>query len=256
MLKRAIDSILDQTFTDWELIIVDDSSKDDTNDIVKGYNDKRIKFFTLGKNSGGSYLPRQVGLQSSTGKYIAVLDDDDIWIDNRKLELQVKYLEEHSECVLVGTDAVSTNGDGKESVCINFPKNDQTIRNRLLIWNCFCHSAVIYRRETIDTIGSYNIVKGGFYNGQCNEYDLWARMGLVGKLANLPIYGVGYNNQSRNISFNDRLIFLKMYVDLIMKYRGKYPNWILALVYQTVFTMLELPGLAQLKNVGRKILRG
>ncbi len=243
MLKRAIESVLAQRFQDWELIVVDDLSPDDTQSVMAKFCDSRIKYIRLDKNTGGSFIPRQKGLEASIGKYIAVLDDDDYWPDDRKLEMQAAYLEEHPECELVGTDIIVVNNEGCALSYGNYPKDDLSIRNRLLVYNCFCHSAVMYRRKTIDEIGGYKVYSGGFYKNQCNEYDLWLRLGLVGKLVNLPIYGVAYYSVPRNIRVNDRLAFLKMTLDTTSQYKTKYPNWLLAIVSQCSFAALQSLGI-------------
>jgi len=238
MLRRMIKSVLAQRFQDWELIIVDDLSPDDTDKVVAEFADQRIKYIRLDKNTGGSFIPRQKGLEASSGKYIAVLDDDDYWPDDRKLGMQVEYLENHPECELVGTDIIVVNGKGGALSYGNYPKSDLSIRKRLLIYNCFCHSAVMYRRKTIDEIGGYEIYSGGFYKNQCNEYDLWLRLGLVGKLVNLPIYGVAYYSVPRNVIVSDKLAFLKMSLDTTGKYKSRYPNWLWAMASQCAFTVL------------------
>lgn len=93
-LKRAIGSILAQTFRDWELLIVDDCSKDSTPLIVEEYSkfDKRVKLFKTDHNSGGFAIPKNIGIENSKGKYIAFLDHDDEWFPE-KLEKQLSVFE-------------------------------------------------------------------------------------------------------------------------------------------------------------------
>jgi len=240
MLKRMIKSVLAQRFQDWELIVVDDCSPNgDAKDIISGFNDNRIKYIKLGRNTGGSYAPRLKGLETSTGKFIAVLDDDDTWMDDRKLEMQVEYFDKNPSCVLVGTDIIRSNSNGDGISHVHFPKDDMAIRSRLLASNCFCHSAVMYRRATIDKIGYYKRFTSGFYKNQCNEYDLWLRMGLIGKFANLPIYGVNYYVETRNISASEKFGFLKLYLATVMPYRSNYPHWIWAVMVQCGFTVFD-----------------
>lgn len=76
MIKRAINSVLNQTFEDWELIVVDDRSKDNTKDVVESFKDKRIKYIELSKHFGCDTKPKNEGIKASTGEYIAFLDDD------------------------------------------------------------------------------------------------------------------------------------------------------------------------------------
>ena len=92
-IAASIQSVIEQTYNNWELLITDDCSKDDTVKIVEQFleKDNRIKLFSTGKNSGAA-VARNISLQNATGKYIAFLDSDDTWISN-KLETQIKFME-------------------------------------------------------------------------------------------------------------------------------------------------------------------
>lgn len=90
-LNRAIQSVLNQTYENFELIIVDDGSKDNTEKVVKNIHDNRIKYFRHEVNQGGSSA-RNTGIKNSTGKYVAFLDSDDEWLEG-KLESQVRAME-------------------------------------------------------------------------------------------------------------------------------------------------------------------
>ncbi len=92
---KTIDSVIGQSYSNWELIIVDDCSIDNTFEIILGYSnkDKRIRIIKLPSNSGHPSIPRNVGIKSSNGKYISFLDSDDYWLHN-KLKVQVNYMEE------------------------------------------------------------------------------------------------------------------------------------------------------------------
>lgn len=91
-IAASIQSVIEQTYSNWELLITDDCSKDDTINIIKKFQeiDNRIQLFSTGKNSGAA-AARNISLQNATGKYIAFLDSDDTWISN-KLETQIKFM--------------------------------------------------------------------------------------------------------------------------------------------------------------------
>lgn len=91
-LKRAVDSVLNQTYSDIELIVVDDCSTDDTEKIIDGYDDNRLQYVKLKKNSGAC-VARNIGIKKANGEYIAFQDSDDFW-EKEKLEVQLKSLEE------------------------------------------------------------------------------------------------------------------------------------------------------------------
>lgn len=95
-IEESIESVLSQTYKNWELIIVDDCSNDNTEDIVKRYceTDDRIKYLKLDVNSGAA-IARNKGIEQARGKYIAFLDSDDLWMDG-KLEKQISFMEENN----------------------------------------------------------------------------------------------------------------------------------------------------------------
>lgn len=90
-ISESIDSVVNQTYSNWELIIVDDCSVDDTDEIVSAYNDSRIKYLKNATNSGAAYS-RNYALREARGEWIAFLDSDDVWVDN-KLEVQIKFMQ-------------------------------------------------------------------------------------------------------------------------------------------------------------------
>jgi glycosyltransferase involved in cell wall biosynthesis len=92
---QTIESIRQQTYNDWELIIVDDGSEDNTEDIILGLNDMRINFYKAGRTGIGGHL-KNIGLTKANGQLIAFIDSDDLW-DSRKLEKQIKALSQYQE---------------------------------------------------------------------------------------------------------------------------------------------------------------
>jgi len=251
-LKRAIESVLAQTYSDYELIVIDDCSTDDTEDIVGKFEDKRIKYKKLSKNSGGSFVPRCIGLKVATGEYIAILDDDDYWVDRYKLILQTLYLWGHPESVMVGTDAITCNGGNSMVIHHHYPRTHIEIKNKILMHNCFYHSSVMYRKETCLAIGGYHVIKSGYYKNFIDEYELWLRMGLKGELINLPIYGVGHSCPCGNLRLKDRICLMISHVILINKYKEYYPHYLKANIFRLVIIILELPLLIKIKNIARK----
>ncbi|KKN79321.1 hypothetical protein LCGC14_0341030 [marine sediment metagenome] len=255
-LKKCIKSVLAQSYLDYELIIVDDCSTDSTEDAVKEFTDKRIQYVKGAKNSSGSFVPRQVGQKVSSGKYIAVLDDDDFWLEKDKLKLQVEYLEKHPKCVLVGTNAVGIDSNGKVVLHVNYPHDDSEIRDRMLFRNLFYHSSVVYRRDAYLSCGGYQVLQNGHYGSYANEYDLWLRMGLVGGLANLPIYGVGHLSIVRMLSLKTRMSFMVQHLKDIKGYKSYYHHYYKAFIISVVFALLEIPVLVKMKRfMQRKLIR-
>jgi len=101
-ISESIESVIDQTYPYWELIIVDDCSSDTTYNIVSKFTDARVKFISFQKNSGSPVSPRNVAIKEATGDYIAFLDSDDYWLPN-KLYLQLSIMHEHNSLVCHGS---------------------------------------------------------------------------------------------------------------------------------------------------------
>lgn len=114
-IKETIDSVLSQTYQDWEMIIVDDCSKDSSADIIKAYVEKdcRIIYFKTEKSSGSPTKPRNIAIEYASGRYIAFLDSDDIWLPN-KLEEQIKLFETDDVAVVYSNYEKITE-DGKRN---------------------------------------------------------------------------------------------------------------------------------------------
>lgn len=248
-LSRAIESVLRQSYPYYEIIVADDCSTDNTKEIVEQFNDKRIHYVKLDKNSGGAFIPRQVGLKASTGEYIAILDDDDFWVDRNKLKLQVSYLENHPECVLVGTNAVAIDKKGEVVIRIRYPQTDEKLRKKMLMRNWFYHSSVLYRRKAYLDVGGYRIVKDGHYGNFASEYEMWMAMGLHGKLTNIPIYGVGYFYFVKKLPLKTRVDFIIKHIRMITKYKDFYPNYWRYCVWSSILAIFEIPIILRLRKL-------
>ena len=112
-IAQAIESVLAQTYTDWEMLIVDDCSKDNSASIISKYEEKdcRIKYFKTDKPSGTPALPRNIAIENATGRYIAFLDSDDLWLPE-KLEQQIPLFENESVAVVFSNyEKIKENGD-------------------------------------------------------------------------------------------------------------------------------------------------
>jgi glycosyltransferase involved in cell wall biosynthesis len=251
-LKRAIQSVLGQTYQDFEIIVVDDHSTDNTPVLMSQFKDRRIKYIRLDKNSGGSLVPMRTGYANSKGKYIAVLDDDDYWTDDDKLYLQAMYLDGHNNCMLIGTDAIATNGGGRIIAWHRYPKTSHEIHEKMLQQNCFFHSSVVYRKNVIEKIGGYPSINSGFYNNMVNEYQMWMKMGLIGDLINLPIYGVGYKYPNKKYPLLTKIDFMFKQLSYIKEYKRQYPHYFKSCLFNIMLTIMEFPYLIKIKHKLRK----
>jgi glycosyltransferase involved in cell wall biosynthesis len=175
--RRAIDSMLAQTFQDFEFVIVDDGSTDGTADIIGEYKDPRIRLFRQA-NQG---LERSLndGISLSRGTYVARMDADDISRRDR-LDLQVSFLDERPSCGLVGSYCIVQWDDEPTQHHVRVPLTDRAIRRRIYWENPFVHSSVMMRRSVLARAGLY---KPEYRWG---DYELWCRIIQVCEAANLP----------------------------------------------------------------------
>jgi len=221
-LKQAIESVLDQNFSDFEFIVIDDGSSDDSLEIVDSFAKKnpRIKI-VKNENNLGLQKSLNRGMRKADGKYIARIDHDDIWYDRDKLQKQVNFLQQNSSYALVGTAALCIDSDGKEINSLQYKTSDQEIRYYMLLSNQFAHPSVLIRKKYLEEVGFYSEDKK-YKNVE--DYELWLRLGKKYKLANLSDYSLKYRINPKGISlknqFRQRLSGLK----LSIKYSRYYPN--------------------------------
>lgn len=170
LLRSAIRSVLNQTFQDFEIVVIDDASKDNTKEIVSSFNDKRMKYIRHEVNKGEAGA-RNTGVTSSSGQYIAFIDDDDEWLPE-KLQMQVDLIESSSPSVgVVYTGAFILNkisGRMKDQI---IPAKRGYILNELLLRNFLILSTVLIKKECFEKVGLFdkNIISGP-------DYDMWIRI--------------------------------------------------------------------------------
>jgi hypothetical protein len=191
-LREAIDSILGQTFRDFEFIIVDDGSTDGTWAILQSYDDPRIFLLRNEENIG---LTRSLnkGLAVVQGDYIARMDADDIsWPE--RLEKQVAYLDVHPEVGLIGTSVEIIGERGERLAVLRRPMDPTFITWSLLFDNCLVHSTVMYRRSLVEKLGGYNPSR------YAQDYGLWSRMSFETQVAKLPEVLVSWRRHPAGIT--------------------------------------------------------
>jgi glycosyltransferase involved in cell wall biosynthesis len=178
-LKEAIDSILNQTFTDFEFIIVNDGSTDNTRNIIQNYNDHRIKLLNNKSNLGISRAAN-IGIKASCGIYIARQDADDISMPER-LEKEASFLDQNKNVGLVGTYYFVINENCKILNTIKCLTKSIELRKKLLEGNQFGHGTTMFRKEYIDKIGVY---REEFKLAE--DFDFYLRISEIYDVANIP----------------------------------------------------------------------
>jgi glycosyltransferase involved in cell wall biosynthesis len=219
---RAIQSIINQTYQDWELIIVDNESSDNTAEVVKYYscNDLRIKYYYVKKSSSpgiSEYL--NYGMSLAQGELIARLDDDDEWSDPNKLLIQVDFLNKNKDYLLVGGGAIMVDKNRKEIYKWLKRETDSRIRKNALYANPFSHNTVVFRKKQVMDIGGYRAIRF------VEDWDLWLRLGKCGKFYNFPQFFSLYMNAGQNLSVNNQTLAAKTILKLLKEYRDIYPNF-------------------------------
>ncbi len=151
--RASIESLIVQTFPDWELIAVDDGSKDASLSALREYSDARVRVFPLEKNIGRTSALR-FAFEQARGEYIAVLDADDISSPDR-LVRQVEYLDCHTEVALVASWAQLIDEQGKVFDELAFPSDQDELMDCLGWTNPIVHSSVMYRNKLAQEVGGY-----------------------------------------------------------------------------------------------------
>jgi len=192
-LREAIESVLCQTWSDFEFLIIDDGSTDNSREIISSFDDSRIILINNSSNIG---LTKSLnyGLHQARGKFIARLDADDV-SHPRRLEHQVSYLKSHSDVALLGTWAkvIDENGKALRNTCL--PTNPFLLKWRMLFANQIVHSSVMFSPKKVGRLGGYD---ASFSYSQ--DYDLWLRVMERYQIALFPKILVYRRKHSKDIS--------------------------------------------------------
>lgn len=210
-LQEAVDSILNQTFRNFELIIIDDCSRDDSVDYIKSIGDERVRVLINEKNSGPA-ITRNRGLEVARGKYIAIMDSDDISLPTR-LEKQVAYMEEHPEVIVCGAWFEKFGVENK----VRKPDMDdfELYRCQLLFSNTpntLCHSTAMIRKSMLD---KYHI-RYDKTLPKAQDYGMWVSCSRVGVINVLKQVLVRYRTHPSQISIDGRISQMQ-FADLISR---------------------------------------
>ena len=222
MLEKAIQSVFDQSYKDWELIIIDDASTDETEIRMKELDSREeaVRYMRIPRieNKGISeYL--NIGLRNARGKYIARIDDDDFWCHKDKLKLQVEFLEKNPDYVVVGGGVILVDGEGNELFRYLKKESDEEIRSFALFSNPFTHATVMFKKDLALKLGGYKIIK------HVEDMELWLRMGKHGKLYNMKEYFITYMTAGQNKSFTHQRENSKTVLEVIKLHKDDYPNF-------------------------------
>ncbi len=236
-LRQAIDSILTQTYEDFEFIIINDGSTDSTVEILRSYTDPRLRIIEQENIGLTRSLNRGVAL--AKGKYIARMDADDLSMPER-FARQVAFLDAHPEIGMVGTSGLiqnETRGVGWE-----YPVHilDEDIRHNLIKGNQFVHTSVMLRKVVLQSLGGYDETYP-----YIQDYELWVRLAALTRLANLPDVLVIHREHKDTVSALGGDGLDRIWTRMCIRYKSfrslDYPIYYIFYILQPIlFTMIEI----------------
>lgn len=201
-LREAIESILNQTLTDFEFLIIDDGSADSSTEIMKSYDDPRIRMIHNNKNMGLIHC-LNMGLESAKGKYIARMDCDDISSPDR-LDIQASFLEENPGTGVCGTWIKLF--DNNKSYIVKHPTTSEEIETALFFYNCIAHPSVMLSRALFN---KFNLrYRDEFFYAE--DYKLWCECTRHFRISNIPKALLKYRITQRGISHSSDGKILKI----------------------------------------------
>lgn len=178
LLRRAMQSILQQQWHDLQLLVLDDGSQDGSGDIAAAVRDPRVVVHRSERKVGLPTILNQ-GLAISDSEFVARMDADD-WSHPGRLSAQIGFLDSQPGVAACGTAVTVATPDGRRHLR-RYPTGHEAIRSRLLFENALAHPAIVLRRSALESLGlTYH---PGYPNSQ--DYDLWERLSRVARLANL-----------------------------------------------------------------------
>lgn len=222
-LSGTLDSLLAQTFRDFELIIIDDASTDGSGEIINDYSqrDKRIQVITNEQNVrvAGS-LNR--GLKLCRGELIARADGDDLYFPDR-LEKQVKYMQANPEIGVAASSIQEIDEHNRVIRTVEEPTQDEDLRFLLNFGCIYIHPAVIMRKSLVDTVGGYDEVE---FQHACQDYDLWARLSEHTQFGNVGEVLMQYRIHPESVCKTRGQEGMNLYCEvarrLLTKYTGEH----------------------------------
>ncbi len=239
-IARAIQNALQQSvairnlispaeFGGFEIIVVSDGSTDNTVEIVQGLQreDGRIELIELKENVGPG-LARAKAIEQSHNPYIAILDDDDQWINPKKLENQLAFLENNKNVVVVGAEKIEFVDENEKLIRWQTYRTDpKNIRTFILMFCPVVNSSALLRKDAYEKAGGFNDMR------LSEDYDLLLRIGQLGDIANIPGAETRYTIRANSASGSNGNAKIKMaiaHIKLFNKYWRHYPNRLLAFI--------------------------
>lgn len=238
--KDAIESILNQTYKNFEFILVDDASTDSTFEILKEYKKKDKRIILLeNKQNLGVTKSLNLALTKASGKYIIRMDADD-WSYPNRFELQVDIMENNPEVVVSGSYVEVCDANLKTLYVRKYHLSNKEIRKHIFRYSPFAHPATIWRT---------NILKKERYNEMlttCQDYELYFRVGKFGKFMNLdkPLLKLRLHDRSMSVLKNDlqwkNTVLIRLHAVLMLGYQMSKVDKIYVFLQEVCTTLLPV----------------
>ncbi len=227
LLNNSVASVLSQTYRDFELLVIDDCSTDNTSDFLSNIADKRVRCIKNTSNKGIT-ATRNIALSNANGKYIAFLDDDDEWMPD-KLEKQINLMENSSKglgCIYTGCNLVDAEDNRFNQTTV--PHYRIRILNELLLENFIITSSTLIKADCFETVGMFDESMPF-----AEDYDMWIRIAQEFEFDFVRSPLVNYRIHRNSISFNNNAIIIGLerlltkHEKLFLKNKKAYSNHLL-----------------------------
>ena len=217
LIGETLASVCAQTFPDFEVIVADDGSTDNTKEVVTSFGDSRIRYFWQPQSGGLPARVRNRAISLSRGRYIAFLDSDDLWLPN-KLEIQVPYMESHPEVGFVFTNSEGFSGRNEKWRLVKCGLNRKQTLEDLLGENFIPMLTVVVRRNCLDTVGF--LCEDPEVNA-IEDYELWLRLATRFPFHYIPALTARYRVHGRNLQATNILASTQRLITVVRRFEGK-----------------------------------
>lgn len=207
-LRQAVESVLTQSFGNFELIVINDGSSDGSQELLESFDDARLRI--VQQENRGLAATLNIGIAQARGRYLARQDQDDICLPGR-FEKQVDFLDANMDVMLLGTAAEIWEGHSRTERVMCHAIDGQALKFGLLFNNYFIHSSVMLRRSVFERVGGYSEDKA---RQPPEDYELWSRIAREFNVGNLPDVLLVYREVSNSMSRTGDRPFVKNLVQI------------------------------------------
>lgn len=233
-LQECLDSIKNQSYKNWELIIINDGSTDCSDEIIKSFIatiQNEVKYLTF-EHKGLPFCLNK-GVEVAAGKYIARMDADDIMIENR-LHLQLDYLEKNKDIGVLGGYALEIDENGINSSLLKHPLNDYEIKQSFRHSAAIIHPTVMIRKELLQE----NLYKELYPNPE--DMDLWIRLEKITNFSNLDTIVLKKRFHNKQITTNSRIFKIRLNKDILLRHLANH-NYNISIPFLKMLGFYILP---------------